>query len=83
MAHCSSLSAKARKVTGKFYKNNVLLRTYFKMEGRHEKSKHVTKLRGLCPIRDNAGAHKCKLVQDFLQKRKMWFCSLIRLIHQT
>ena len=28
--------------------------------------KHTTNLRGLCFIHDNACAHKCKLVQDFL-----------------
>ena len=39
------------------------------MEEKHEKSKHVADLRGLCPIRDNAGAHKCKLVSDFLETK--------------
>ena len=38
-----------------------------KMEGKHEKSKHLADLRGLCPILVNASAHKCKLVQDFLE----------------
>ena len=63
MAFCSSLSVKAGKFTGKFYKNNVLS----KMEGKHEESKHVADLRDVFHIRDNAGEHKCKLVQDFLE----------------
>ena len=32
-----------------------------------KKSKSVADLRGVCPIRDNAGARKWKLVQDFLK----------------
>ena len=64
LTHCSSLSAKARRVTGKFCKHNELS----KMEGKtHKKSKHPADLRGVCPIRDNAGAHKFKLVQNFLE----------------
>ena len=31
---------------------------------KHNKSKHATDLKGLCLIRDNADAHRCKLVQD-------------------
>ena len=31
---------------------------------KHEKSKPATDLRGLSLIRDNADAHRCKLVQD-------------------
>ena len=38
-----------------------------KMNKKHEKSKHATYLRGVYLIHDNAGAHKCKLFQDFLE----------------
>ena len=61
--HCSSLSVKARQVTGKFYKNSLVS----KMKKKHEKSKHATDLRGLCLIHENACAHKCELVPDFLE----------------
>ena len=55
---------------------------FFKNRRKNEKSKHATNLRGLCPVHDNAGAHKCKLVQDSW-KRKLWNRSPIHLIQQT
>ena len=62
--YCSSVNAKGRRVTGKLYKNNMVS----KMKTKYEKSKPATDLRGLYLIRDNACAHKCKLVQDFLER---------------
>ena len=41
--------------------------SFQKWKEKHKKSKNVADRRGLCPISDNADAHKCKLVQDFLE----------------
>ena len=37
----------------------------------NEKRRPITGLRGLCLIHDNAPAHKCVLVQDFLKEEKV------------
>ena len=55
LSHCSS--AKALKVKGTFYKNNVVS----KME------KNNIDLRGVCLIYDTAVANHCKLVHYFLE----------------
>ena len=58
---------KGRTVTGKFYKNNVLS----EVKKHYEKRRPATGIRGLCLIHDNAAAHKCSLVQDFLEREKV------------
>ena len=50
------------------YKNNAV--TKMKRKKTRE-CKHVTDLRGMCLIHDNVCAHKCKLVQDFLETETM------------
>ena len=46
-----------------------LLRTtcFQKWKEKHEKIKQRADISGVCPIRDNERAHKCKLVQNFLE----------------
>ena len=54
----------SKTITGHFYKNGVLS----KVKKYYEKRRPRTGLRGLCLIHDNAAAHKCALVQDFLKE---------------
>ena len=42
-----------------------------KVKIHYEKRRPATGLRGLCLIHDNAPAHKCVLVQDFLKEEKV------------
>ena len=42
-----------------------------KVKAHYEKRRPATGLRGLCLIHDNAPAHKCVLVQDFLKEEKV------------
>ena len=42
-----------------------------KEKAHYEKRRPATGLRGLCLIHDNAPAHKCVLVQDFLKAEKV------------
>ena len=42
-----------------------------KVKAHYEKRRPATGLRGLCLIYDNAPAHKCVLVQDFLKEKKV------------
>ena len=42
-----------------------------KVKAHYEKRRPATGLRVLCLIHDNAPAHKCVLVQDFLKKEKV------------
>ena len=42
-----------------------------KVKAHYEKRRPATGLRGLCLIHDNALAHKCVLVQDFLKEEKV------------
>ena len=42
-----------------------------KVKAHYEKRRPATGLRGLCLIHDNASAHKCVLVQDFLKEEKV------------
>ena len=42
-----------------------------KVKAHYEKLRPATGLRGLCLIHDNAPAHKCVLVQDFLKEEKV------------
>ena len=42
-----------------------------KVKALYEKPRPATGLRGLCLIHDNAPAHKCVLVQDFLKEEKV------------
>ena len=56
-----------KTVTGKFYKDHVLS----KVKKHYQKLRPATGLRGLCLIHDNASAHKCALVQDFLKTEKV------------
>ncbi len=58
---------KGRTVTGKFYKNNVLT----KVKKHYAKQRPATGIKGLCLIHDNAAAHKCALVQNFLETEKV------------
>ena len=41
-----------------------------KVKAHYEKRRPTTGLRGLCLIHDNAPAHKCVLVQDFLKEER-------------
>ena len=41
---------------------------HLKIKAHYEKRRPATGLRGLCLIHDNAPAHKCVLVQDFLKE---------------
>ena len=56
-----------KTVTGKFYKDHVLS----KVKKYYQKLRPAIGLRGLCLIHDNASAHKCALVQDFLETEKV------------
>ena len=42
-----------------------------KVKTHYEKHRHATGLRDLCLIHDNAPAHKCVLVQDFLKEENV------------
>ena len=42
-----------------------------KVKAHYEIHRPATGLRGLCLIHDNAPAHKCVLVQDFLKEEKV------------
>ena len=42
-----------------------------KVKSHYEKHRPATGLRGLCLIHNNAPAHKCVLVQDFLKEEKV------------
>ena len=42
-----------------------------KVKVHYEKRRPATGLRGLCLVHDNAPAHKCVLVQDFLKEEKV------------
>ena len=55
-----------KTITDKFY-DSVLS----KVEADYEKHRPATGLRGLCLIHDNAPAHKCVLVQDFMKEDKV------------
>ena len=57
---------KFKSQSSKTYRLVLEMQISFKDGKTYEKSKPATDLRGLRLIHDNAGAHKCKLVQDFL-----------------
>ena len=56
-----------KTITGKFYKNGV----WSKVKANYEKCRLATGFRGLCLIHDNAPAHKCVFVHDFLKEEKV------------
>ena len=58
--------SKDRNYTDKFVKNIVIVEMK-----KHGKSKPASDLRSVCLIHDSAGAHKCNLVQDFLEMETM------------
>ena len=66
-AHCSILSNRAQKLQVSSTRTKCFQK--WKQKKKHRKSTHASDIRGLCLIHDNAGANKCKLVQEYTGNR--------------